>query len=147
MTAQNREDFRHFFAENVRWGDCDMLGHVNNTLYIRYIESGRIAYTQDVLDSQLGGGARSGWILADLSCQFLAQVHFPESLAIGTRIVRVGNSSAVMQGNIFCSDSSTPAFASKVTLVWFNYELQRPERIPDTIRERVLAFEGAVEGL
>lgn len=147
MTAYNREDFRHFFEEKVRWGDCDMLGHVNNTLYIRYIESGRIAYTKDVLDAELGNGAKSGWILAELNCRFLAQVHFPESLSVGTRIIRVGNSSASMQGNIFCGDSVTAAFASSVTLVWFNYVEQRAERIPDDIRAKVLAFEGEVDGL
>ncbi|MDO6460613.1 thioesterase family protein [Granulosicoccaceae sp. 1_MG-2023] len=147
MTAHNRDDFRHFFSENVRWGDCDMLGHVNNTLYVRYIESARVAYTHDVLDASLSGNVQSCWILADLHCRFRAQVHFPESLSIGSRIVRVGNSSALMQGNIFCADNTEPAFTSAATLVWFNMAEQRPERVPDDIRARILDFEGSVEGL
>ena len=34
----------HTLQMPIRWGDMDAMGHVNNTLYFRYLETARIAW-------------------------------------------------------------------------------------------------------
>ena len=39
-----QSEFQHLYQMDVRWGDQDVLGHVNNAQLIRYIECGRVDY-------------------------------------------------------------------------------------------------------
>ncbi|MGB1702527.1 MAG: acyl-CoA thioesterase, partial [Cycloclasticus sp.] len=62
----SKQDFSHVFPLSVRWGDADVYGHINNVEFVRYIESGRVAYCNDVMGLNLKAGMESGWVLADI---------------------------------------------------------------------------------
>ncbi len=81
----------------VQWGDQDAFGHVNNTVFLRWFEVGRIAYFSEIRmmhDAQAEG---RGPILAAVSCNFRRQVAFPDEVRIGSRVARVGTSSIVIE--------------------------------------------------
>ena len=61
-----RLDFAHFIDVQVRWGDADALGHINNTLYGRYYECSRLDYFESLMDMQFTQELTSGVILADM---------------------------------------------------------------------------------
>ncbi|HBR96735.1 MAG TPA: acyl-CoA thioesterase [Gammaproteobacteria bacterium] len=143
----NLAQFTHITEEHVRWGDCDMLGHVNNTLFLRYIESARIAYIEEVMHSDLLPGAQVGWVIADLHCNFRGQLHYPAKLETGSRITRVGSSSATIEAAIFANGEPAPVFTSTAVIVWCDYQEGKSLRIPDRIREAIRGHEGDVEGL
>lgn len=143
----NRENFRHFYHDIVRWGDCDMLGHLNNAIFLRFLESARIAYIKDIYDLELAPDTVEGWVIVDLNCSFKGQVHHPASLDIGSRITRVGNSSAIIEAAIFPAEEDHPVFTSTATIVWCNYSEGAAVRIPDFVRDATREFEGNVEGL
>ena len=42
----SNKQFVHSMRIPIRWGDMDAMGHVNNTVYFRYIESARIAWLE-----------------------------------------------------------------------------------------------------
>ncbi len=136
-----RELFKHTFQENVRWGDCDMLGHVNNTTFLRYIESARVAYIYDVMGTELTVGSVEGWVIADLKCTFHAQLKFPTKINICSHISRIGNSSATIQATVFVQGKKPPIFTSTATIVWCNYEDGKSARISDEFRDAIAAFE------
>jgi acyl-CoA thioester hydrolase len=143
-----RDNFKHLFEDNVRWGDCDMLGHVNNTLFLRYIESARIAYISDILGTELVSNGKETWILADLHCAFLKQLIYPCNFIVGSRISKIGNSSATLKAALFREGDKQPTFTSTAIMVWFDTENQRPLRIDDKAREAIKRYETmAVEGL
>ena len=41
----------------VRWGDSDRLGHVNNTRFVEYVQEGRVQFLNAVLGGSTGRGA------------------------------------------------------------------------------------------
>ena len=43
------EGFRHVYPQEVAFRDLDVFGHVNNAVYLTYIENARLAYARDVL--------------------------------------------------------------------------------------------------
>lgn len=137
----NREDFTHFTPLTVRWGDADLLGHINNTEFLRYLESGRIEYCHRVLDILYQRGLKQAFILADVQCTFLDQLHYPSDIEIATRVSRIGNSSAELQEAIFLKDSMLPAATSRSVIVWFDFLKQTSQSIPKEIREKILAYE------
>lgn len=136
-----RSLFKHYICLHVRWGDADALGHINNTEFIRYLESSRIDYFQSVLNIELTKGINEGWVLADMQCSYLQQVHFPCELEVAMRFTKLGNSSAEIQAVIFRKGEDTPVATSKSISVWFDYFNQGTKRIPDNIRQAITEFE------
>ena len=141
IPIMQRELFKHIFNESVRWGDCDMLGHVNNTTFLRYIESARVAYIYDVMGTELSVNSVEGWVIADLNCTFRAQLKYPAKLEVCSHISRIGNSSASIDSAIFVRGEQPPVFTSTATIVWCNYEAGKSVRISDEFREAISKFE------
>jgi acyl-CoA thioester hydrolase len=61
----------HTSLQPIRWGDMDMLGHVNNTVYLRYMEKARIDWI-DTLARGQGCVAGRGPVIVNASCNFRA---------------------------------------------------------------------------
>jgi acyl-CoA thioester hydrolase len=137
----NRSDFAHFVTLPVQWGDMDSLGHVNNAVYFRYIESGRIAYFNAIgAGADLGGGGE-GPILADIQCSFIGQLRYPAQIEVGTRTARIGTKSFTVEAGIFLAGDDAPIATSKAVVVWFDYVNQRTAHLPDALRKRVVELE------
>ena len=125
----------------VLWGDQDALGHVNNTIPIRWFESARIAYFEqsgmDVLleESQLGP------ILASIRCDYRRQLRYPDSVWIGAKVTRLGNSSLVMAHAVWSDQLQAIAAEGDSTIVVFDYAANQSRRIPGLVRGAIAAFE------
>lgn len=146
MTAEQTKQaeqasFRLFTSQPTRWGDADALGHINNVMFIRYIESGRLDYFERLCGIKLEPGIRQGFVLADLRVSFLKQVHHPSELVVATRVSRLGNSSFDVEASIFIDNESEAVFTSKGICVWFDFERNTSKPIPADIRNIIINFE------
>ncbi|ORU89743.1 MAG: thioesterase [Cycloclasticus sp. symbiont of Poecilosclerida sp. M] len=143
----SNQDFKHKLSVPVRWGDADVYGHINNVEFVRYVESGRVAYCEEVLGLELVTGMDMGWVLADIQCSYLQQVHYPAHLEVHTRISKVGNKSATILAEIYQEGRDSPVLTSEAVMVWVNLKQQMSESVPDVQKEKISAFEKSVEGL
>lgn len=132
-------DFAHRIELAVRWGDVDMLGHVNNAKYFTYDESSRIEYFEAFGRDDPRMWKDYGLILASIGADFISQVHYPATLTVGTRITRLGRSSMSTLSGLFVGDQL--AAAVRGTLVWFDYVNQKSMPIPEHIRAAIRARE------
>lgn len=143
MSQANRdirlEDFSHRIQLAVRWGDMDSLGHVNNAKYFTYEESSRIEYFQPLAQQDARMWKDYGLILASIGADFIAQVHYPAELLVGTRVVRLGRSSMSTLSGLFLGETLVAAVRGVV--VWFDYVNQKPAAIPDGVRAWIKARE------
>ncbi|MEC9359590.1 MAG: thioesterase family protein [Pseudomonadota bacterium] len=123
----------------VRWGDMDALGHVNNARFFTYDESLRLDYFAQL--TQTGGrlGQDFGLILARIECDFKAQLHAPATLEIGYRIRKIGRTSFRTESRMVHGDALIAVV--QAALVWFDYAENRAIPVPGPIRERIMAFE------
>lgn len=135
-----RSEFRHFIELPVHWGDQDALGHVNNVQFFRYLESARVAYVEAVFGLPVRADGE-GVILADLQCAFRSQLEYPVTVEVGTRIARLGRSSFDVHAAIWRQGAEAPAATSRGVIVWFDFRAQKPAPLPDSLRERVRAWE------
>jgi acyl-CoA thioester hydrolase len=80
----------------VAWGDMDAFQHVNNTVYLRWMESARIAYFErlELANRMLGEGI--GPILARTEIDYRRPVTYPDTVTIAVGVTRVGSSSFAM---------------------------------------------------
>lgn len=136
-----RDQFKQFIQLPMQWGDMDMLGHLNNVIYFRYVESGRIAYFDALLDDKTDTWGGEGPILAEIQCRFIRQLRYPAQLEIGTRVSRIGSRSLALESAIFVQGELSVAASSRAVIVWFSYSRQEATAIPQSLRERILALE------
>ena len=59
----------------IRWGDMDAMGHVNNTIYFRYLEIVRIEWLHQVVGAPDPAG--EGPVIVNTFCNFLRQLEVP----------------------------------------------------------------------
>ena len=128
----------------VQWGDQDAFSHVNNTVYFRWFESGRIAYLERLGVSHTLSDAGPGPILASIKCNFRRAIGYPDTVQIGTRVTKVGNSSLTLAQTVFSERLQTIAAEADSVIVLFNYRTQKSTRVPDDLRSKIAILEGRI---
>jgi acyl-CoA thioester hydrolase len=126
----------------VWWGDQDAFQHVNNTVFLRWFESARIAYTTRAGMPELMKTHRVGPILASVTCHFRRQVKFPDVVRVGARIARIGRTSLTMDHAVVSRGHDALAAEGTSTIVAFDYDGHRPVPVPDPLRAAIEAIEG-----
>ena len=142
-------DFAHTHPVEVRLSDTDAMGHVNNARYLTYVEIARVAYYEEVTGNALPigvHGAEEGMILAEIRMTYRSPAFYGETLAVETRVERIGRTSFGMVHRITAPESRYgPARLIAVadsTLVAYDYEAECPIAVPDEWRSGMEAFEG-----
>jgi acyl-CoA thioester hydrolase len=132
------EGYRFVHARDVEFRDVDAAGHVNNAVYVTYLETARIAYLIEALGA--GFAYELSLILANITVDFRTPARFPERLEIGARVTRVGTKSFVMEHEIRGGDGRLVLEASSV-LVAYDYEADASMAVPEDWRTRLAAYE------
>ncbi len=137
-------EFPVSIALPVQWGDQDMFGHVNNTVYFRWFESARIAYLERIGLSDLMTKQRVGPILAAIGCNYRKQLTYPDMVDVGAMVVKLGRTSVTMVHALFSRRQQALIADGQSTIVVFDYETQRPMPVPAEIRAAIEKIEGAI---
>jgi acyl-CoA thioester hydrolase len=132
------EGYRFVHAQEVAFRDLDAFGHVNNGVYLTYIENARIGYARDVLGIARLEGLLM--IVASVKIDFRSRANLGDTLEVGARTTRVGTKSFDLDHEIRAQDGRLVAEAHS-TLVAFDYEGDRTMPIPPEWRERIENYE------
>ena len=116
----------------VRFGDTDAMGHLNNTSFATFAEAGRLAFIETI------GEEVGALILAHLSVDFRRQVRFGEQVAVETQVERVGRSSITLLQRILANASLAADVRSVV--VYFDYANDVSRTMPDELRGLLAPF-------
>ncbi|QSB47783.1 acyl-CoA thioesterase [Parageobacillus toebii] len=125
----------HTTTVNIRFCETDALGHVSNTSYFIYLEEARIRMFEE-----LGYGSDiKEWrfILASTKCDFINQAFFGQRLKIETNVSKIGNKSFQLVHRILDEKTRTLIALGESTVVYFNFETQKSEPIPDDLRKQL----------
>ena len=125
------EGFDFVHRETVRFRDLDSLGHVNNAVFLTYLEEARIAYLVPL------GAEASDMILARVEIDFRAPLRMGDELEIGVRPARVGTKSFDLEYEVH--SGGTLAAEAKTVLVSYDYATRRPVELPESWREALAA--------
>ena len=129
------EDFLFHHNIQTRWKDMDSFGHINNAVYLTYIEDARTTlFKRWNLNSQ-----NKSVIVASLKIDYFTQIKHPSKLIIGSKISRIGNSSFDIQSAIFIDGLKKPAALSLVICVCYDYENGQSVTVYDEIRNDLLS--------
>jgi acyl-CoA thioester hydrolase len=102
----------------IRWGDMDAMGHVNNTVYFRYMEQVRISWFERLGMRPVPGGL--GFVIVNAACSFLRQFEYPGTVLARQYVGEIGRSSVMTYVDMSRTDDSTAFHArgsAKVVLI------------------------------
>ncbi|HEV3024452.1 MAG TPA: thioesterase family protein, partial [Pirellulales bacterium] len=140
MSAPSPEPLAGFpvvLSLSVLWGDQDAFQHVNNTVYLRWCESARIAYIERIGLNDLMVREQIGPILASITCNYRRPLTYPDTVRIGARITRLGRSSLTMEHRVVSETAGDVAADAESTLVVFDYARKTSHPIPEGIRAAI----------
>ncbi len=135
-------DFPVITTIPLLWGDQDAFGHVNNLAYLRWAESARVDYLLRI--GQFPDLPPSGIapILASVKCDYRRVLNFPDTVHVGTRIARIGNSSLRMEHRIVSQNLGEIAAEVDSILVMLDYSRNKPVTVPAEVRSVIGGLEG-----
>jgi acyl-CoA thioester hydrolase len=116
----------------IRWGDMDAMGHVNNTVYFRFMEQARIGWF-DALVPQGEAWRSTGIVIANASCDFKRPINYPGTVEVKLLVGPPGGSSVPTYYELRV-DQELHA-DGEATVVFIDMQRQKPIRIPQNIRE------------
>jgi acyl-CoA thioester hydrolase len=136
-------DFRFYHPIEVRYGDLDPQGHVNNAKHLTYFEQARIAYWINMgLFTKDQSFMELGVILADVHITYLAPIYFGQNIKVGVRVAKLGNKSMTWEQNIVDADTGRELTKGAVVVVAYDYVTQKTIPVPQDWREKIIRFEG-----
>ena len=133
----------HLFAHRieVRFRDCDPLGHVNNAAYLTYLEQARLFYWRSLWGFGLERNeaerrSRPGVIMARAEIDYRLPAHYGQTLEVRIDLAAIGKTSFTYDYEIVDEENRVMASARTVQ-VMYDYEAARPVPIPDDIRHKM----------
>lgn len=146
MTEQgNEKKLVHTMTIPVRWGDMDALGHVNNTVYFRYMEQARIEWlaAMGCLPDENGNGP----VIVSARCDFRKPLTYPDQVEVCTYIYSLGKSSFETAQEMRSVNDGYAVYAEGgATVVWVDSKTGKGTPFPDAIRTKYAELKGDQQG-
>lgn len=136
-------EFHFYHPIEVRYGDLDPQGHLNNAKYLTYFEQARIRYFVELGLFQTGDSFLDiGVIMAEASVTFHAPVEYGTPVRVGVHTSRLGNKSMRVEQNVVHEGSGEVLASGYVILVAYDYHAGKTLPISDVMREKISEYEG-----
>ena len=128
-----RSEYPHLRWITTRWSDNDVYGHVNNVVYFSYFDTvvNHYLIEQGVLD--IHGGEVIGLVVEN-TCRYFQSLQFPERVAAGVQVERLGKSSVIYRIGLFREEAEEPAAEGRFVHVYVDRASRRPVTLPPALR-------------
>ena len=131
-----RKKLVHEMRFTVRWGEMDAMGHVNNTVYFRYLENARIAWMDAIGCHPDPRG--EGLVIVNAFCNFYRQLEFPAEVLLKLYVSDPGRTTFDTWGTMERVDQPGEICAAGgATMIWVDFPQQKAKTLPDWMRALV----------
>jgi acyl-CoA thioester hydrolase len=134
--------FKFFFPIDVRYGDLDPQGHVNNAATITYLEHARVSYIRHLNLWDGKSFLEIGFILARIELDYRAPILITDNVEVGVRVSRFGNKSLDMNYLVRNKDTEVIFAEGKTVQVAYDYQERKTIPLQQEWRKTIQDFEG-----
>jgi acyl-CoA thioester hydrolase len=134
--------FKNRLPIQVRFSDVDMMGHVSNTVYQNYFDSGKIAYFDEVIpeldfkDVTVVG--------ASVKIDYIKPIFMRTRVLVETRVAVIGHKSITMEHHLVEEQSGEILSICTAVLVCFSLRQQVSVAVPEAWKMKMLAYDEEV---
>lgn len=138
---QNQEHFPVRLGLRIDWAEQDLFGHVNNVMFMKYIQAARVNYWEQIGLYQYFRETNMGPMLVHVHCDYKKPLHYPGNMTILSRMKFIKNTSFSIQHRILDHEGAVSAEAEDVIVM---YDFNKNEKIlfPNEFRKKVEELEG-----
>ena len=116
------------------------MGHVYNAKYQEFFDLARIAYFEEVL-GDLISWKEKGLIIASVKTDYIQSTFLNDKIHVVSQVSSLGEKSLVMTQYVYKENVPEPITTGKTVMVCFDMQKRISEVIPDSWREKFIAFE------
>ena len=133
-TIGKPEEFPSRTPLQIRFSDVDVLGHVNNTVYMAFYDTGKAMFFSQILGRDIDW-KRVETVIANVDVAFRQPVYFRDRIEVLTRCKTIGEKSFRLEQVILDADTGEVKSACETVMVAFNPATATSEELPDHWRE------------
>lgn len=133
------QPFHH--VPEIRFRDCDAMGHVNNAVYFTYLEQARLAFCRRLTGARRVEDIR--FILAHVECDYRIPIRLGDDVETLMTVGAVGRSSFSFDYRLVDREDGRVFATARTVQVMYDYAHSRPMPIPDDLREALRPFGAA----
>ncbi|HEX2698502.1 MAG TPA: thioesterase family protein [Anaerolineales bacterium] len=135
-------EYKFFHPTEVRYGDLDPQGHVNNAKYLTYFEQARVYYFIHLgLFSTDQSFMDIGVIVADIHIAYHEPTHYGDHIKTGVRIKKIGGKSIIVEQAVVDAETGNEMAKGEVVMVTYDYREKKTIPVPDMWRDIIMKFE------
>jgi acyl-CoA thioester hydrolase len=131
-------------TQAVVWGEMDSYEHVNNVVYFRYFENGRLEYFRRIGWFEIEEKTGIGPILAATQARFRRALAYPDTIHIGTRLLELKDDRFRIEHNIVSETQDAVVTVGEGLLVAYKYESSEKALVPDELIANIRTVEATV---
>jgi acyl-CoA thioester hydrolase len=132
---QSQRKLVHSSLMPIRWGDMDAYGHVNNTVYFRYMEQCRVEYLEELGYTIMPRGTAP--VIINAACTFLVPLNYPGVVEVRMYCGQPGRSSVPTHYEIRLTGDETIYATGDAKIVWMDVASGKSVPIPDALRAQL----------
>lgn len=114
----------------VQWGDMDAAQHVNNVIYLKWVEAGRIRFFFKLNSDRLIRLDDIGPIVAWQDCKYIRPVNYPDTVIVKVRKKEILEDRLVLETRIFSKEENQIVAISNQQIMPYNYKTKSKAPIP-----------------
>ncbi|MCH5223186.1 MAG: acyl-CoA thioesterase [Muribaculaceae bacterium] len=129
--------FKNRLPLQLRFSDVDVLGHVNNTVYLAFYDTGKAAFMTEVL------GRKIDWkevdtVVANIDCAFIAPIFYGEKLEVLTGCKSIHDKSFRLLQMIRETETGEVKSLCETVMVSFDAKTQKAAPLSEEWREKLM---------
>lgn len=135
------ESFRCHTDVQIRFNDIDILGHVNNTVYFGFFDTGKAYYLRDTRNGNINF-KKVETVIANIDCAFINPIFFDQQIEVLTRCESMSEKSFKLLQMIVEKRNGRVCAIAETVMVAIDPETQRATEIPQSWRDDFSRYEG-----
>ena len=124
----------------VQWGDMDAARHVNNTVYLRWVESSRIEFFRKIGYGEEPDKDNVWFILGWQDCKYIFPVTFPDRVIVGVKVTDIGKDRIFLESRVFSKKHQRLAAIANQSVVTYDYVALKKVDVPEALKNKILSF-------
>ncbi len=133
--------FRHTCDVQMRFNDLDLFGHINNTVYLQYMDLGKEQYISRVI-GDIFSNENEAMVIVNLNCDYFQITKHKESLEVRTRVDSIGKHSLTFEQEVVSKATGEVKCRCRTVMVGFSPARNESIEIPPHWRKAISEYEG-----
>lgn len=134
------DSFHHRIPLQIRFNDIDLLGHVNNTVYFSFYDTGKAHYMHSVRKGNIDF-RKIETVIANVDCAFCKPIYFGQKIDVLTRLIELGEKHIRLQQMIVDHDTNDVHSLCETVMVYVDVKTLLPMGVPTEWRDALKEFE------